>query len=399
MPRSTSTISAFLAALEHVAVRRPVTIDGLAGDGTTDDTAALQAAFSKGGDILLPPSRMRITTSLIINQSNTRVFGSGRSSVLLIKNENTRAITLSGERLSGVHLAGFEIQSHASTALSSAGLIHCDGTAIEGLTLEDITFDAPRHGMNAAFFKSRPKAEVNGLTVRGCKVLGTGRMGFEVIQHENREGIYGREISFIDNSIKNTGALGHGMAISVSGGLGSVTAARNFLEENSYCGIELAGPLDAVVVSENVFSGATGDLIKASNVGPLSHLSLSNNVSRRGTRGKVQLAQCHGAIIEGNNLDCSQLELFADNCTVIGNHIYASSTVALLLNNTSATKVFLNTLSTAQADNNWAVLRAYGSRAAGNVARDNSLIKGRGGVYFDQVDGASNNTFIDSILH
>jgi hypothetical protein len=58
--------------------QRDVRQYGAKGDGTTDDTVAIQAALTAGGNILFPPGTYKVTSSLLVT-SNTTVTGSGIS--------------------------------------------------------------------------------------------------------------------------------------------------------------------------------------------------------------------------------------------------------------------------------------------------------------------------------
>lgn len=63
---------------------------GATGDGTTDDTAAIQAAInavpSTGGTVLLPAGTYRVTSMLTIDTDNTVLSGVGAASVLQAPN-------------------------------------------------------------------------------------------------------------------------------------------------------------------------------------------------------------------------------------------------------------------------------------------------------------------------
>jgi hypothetical protein len=52
---------------------------GAKGDGTTDDTTAIQAAFTVGGSILVPTGTYKITADLTIGDSTNVTFASGAS--------------------------------------------------------------------------------------------------------------------------------------------------------------------------------------------------------------------------------------------------------------------------------------------------------------------------------
>jgi hypothetical protein len=61
---------------------------GATGDGTTDDTTAIQAALdavpSSGGTVLLPAGTYVITSTLVIDKENTVLEGVGTSSIIMI---------------------------------------------------------------------------------------------------------------------------------------------------------------------------------------------------------------------------------------------------------------------------------------------------------------------------
>src|SRR5258708_5906149 len=89
---------------------------GAKGDGTTDDTAAIQAAITAaqnagGGFVLLPPSTYIISSPLTITADNISLVGMGESSIL------TPAAGFSG----------------------AAMIYYAGGTGIHRLTIKDIS--------------------------------------------------------------------------------------------------------------------------------------------------------------------------------------------------------------------------------------------------------------------
>jgi len=96
---------------------------GAAGDGTTDDTGAIQAAIdavpSGGGTIIFPPGTYIVAptrTKGIIIRSNLRIAGSGAQSVIRIKDHSGDWPSLFSQR---------------------AG-----NNTVENVTVEDLTFDS-----------------------------------------------------------------------------------------------------------------------------------------------------------------------------------------------------------------------------------------------------------------
>src|SRR5262249_17284297 len=63
-----------LTPLTHIANVKEY---GAKGDGTTDDTEAIQAAIQAGQVILFPPGTYMITGDLVINKPNVTLLGLG----------------------------------------------------------------------------------------------------------------------------------------------------------------------------------------------------------------------------------------------------------------------------------------------------------------------------------
>lgn len=96
---------------------------GAAGDGTTDDTAAIQAAIdavpSGGGTIIFPPGTYIVAptrTKGIIIRSNLRIAGSGAESVIRIKDHSGDWPSLFSQKVGN--------------------------NTVENVTVEDLTFDS-----------------------------------------------------------------------------------------------------------------------------------------------------------------------------------------------------------------------------------------------------------------
>lgn len=110
------------------------------GDGSTDDTSAIQAAIddaeASGRIVFLPKGTFRITSTLVINTTGTVLRGAGRGSTILsFQGSNVDAIHISASycEVSGIYIR------HTGTPTAGAG-IKVDNSAafclFNGLSIE-----------------------------------------------------------------------------------------------------------------------------------------------------------------------------------------------------------------------------------------------------------------------
>lgn len=149
---------------------------GAKGDGTTDDTAAIQRALTaatSGKEVFLPAGSYLLSSGLAGQQSGVSLLGEGDASRLLI-----------GMR-QGIHVggAGVPVQDFAIRQLcfyGAPGKFNADGNGVahavlcdgaKNVVVEDVLFVAPGHAVYQA-------NQAVGLTVRRCRVTGYGRVCF-----------------------------------------------------------------------------------------------------------------------------------------------------------------------------------------------------------------------------
>lgn len=70
---------------------------GAVGDGTTDDSAAIQAAFNASQCVFFPEGYSYYLGAEVTPQSNSFIFGGGRESRILIKDGNTNGFNLTNK--------------------------------------------------------------------------------------------------------------------------------------------------------------------------------------------------------------------------------------------------------------------------------------------------------------
>lgn len=131
---------------------------GAAGDGVTDDTAAIQAALDNGGCVYFPAGTYRITGSLH-PKSNTKMFGCG-------------TITLDNRE--------------SSSSLYAVRIIGDTGNTLENITIDGLHFTcvnpgngASRNGITIGQTRGISSRVCNNITVSNCRVTGFNGRGID----------------------------------------------------------------------------------------------------------------------------------------------------------------------------------------------------------------------------
>jgi len=127
---------------------------GAVGDGTTDDTDAIQYALATGGPVYVPPGTY-LVSSLTIAVAGTRLFGAGPGSILRHTNAALNAITVTVDdvEISDLRMEGcatsatdekfaiYTESAHPATRLGIERVIFSGATSSLGFT-NAIKFDA-----------------------------------------------------------------------------------------------------------------------------------------------------------------------------------------------------------------------------------------------------------------
>ena len=124
---------------------------GAVGDGTTDDTAAIQAAINSGKSVYAPPGTY--LCNLTITTSGVRIIGAGRESTIFKNYGNSPVITIdnTGGSVRGAHIEGIYFSNRNSGTYTSADGIYIKGTIganeCDFHTFIDLTFLGFRYGV------------------------------------------------------------------------------------------------------------------------------------------------------------------------------------------------------------------------------------------------------------
>jgi hypothetical protein len=124
---------------------------GAVGDGTTDDTAAIQAAFDSfppgsstplltgGGTLFFPPGTYKVTETLTIPDQHVTIKGCGDSSVIDVAGENIAVFTLPGSLTAYRKIDIIDIRITGG----GGGVVAPVGGALVGGTLNNTFASAP----------------------------------------------------------------------------------------------------------------------------------------------------------------------------------------------------------------------------------------------------------------
>lgn len=157
---------------------------GAVGDGETDDTAAVQTAFDKGG-IISCNGKYRVTSTVFINRSYTTIQGSGMiigdleadGAILKCNPPNTDPLTIDHITIKDISITQVEGNTHKHTGIlvghevtGNYGFmdVYIDGVSIENLTHRGIHL----HGGTQSMSTARPYVTVTNSYINRCKGIG-----------------------------------------------------------------------------------------------------------------------------------------------------------------------------------------------------------------------------------
>lgn len=331
---------------------------GATGDGTTDDTAALQAAAdaAAGGLLWFPDGKYLLRRSLNI-RSNTRVTGAGRA-VLVQGADDINMMVVSDAvnvEVEGLMFDGGGRGSSPSTSLNIAFFSKDTSALAKNLRVRNCQFEAPFRqaiqiqGPGGGHYSSNVVLEGNYCRGSGDEALSLyfirhGEMSRNVIEDHTSEALKIADCDHFlvaDNQVAGRFTdLPHGPLIDV--GHSSSGVVRGNVLTGGVEGITLEKGVQGVSVIGNFCEGQGDQGITASvtkgDAEPLSQVVIANNIVRDSGISNILVAgqaapvarsiaiignACEGmrASPGGNNITISVV----DDVTVIGNICSGSS--------------------------------------------------------------------------
>ena len=149
---------------------------GAKGDGTTDDSPAIQAALDLQGQVYIPAGTYRIDTTLKI-KSNTKLYGDGIEATILVEGG-------SGTTLSGMHTSILENQAYFDNDAAGNDSMHVENIAFHGqrsTAVADGSATSSNKGIGGVYFKYASRSRIRDCYFKdgwcGFVITGT-RTGF-----------------------------------------------------------------------------------------------------------------------------------------------------------------------------------------------------------------------------
>lgn len=330
---------------------------GAKGDGSTDDTAAIQGAIAAaaGKTLEFPTGTYKLTAALNISTaSGLTLRGKGAT----LASTQPIIFNFSGAS-SGVTFDGFKFSTSDVSSVGVSGLITgIMAAALSNIRVFDCEFSAATSATNAIKFDvSNVASSLTGLEVAGSRFLNIGRMGVEIVNHTFDDLSRYEQVRIINNRFDTLGtATAFGQAVSFSGMGKNNAIVGNSISNTVDLAIELVGPW-TTTVANNTIRNLPTSAVGISQGKPLSAtlkpqgLVFSGNSIEGPTSGfAAQLAGMQDASVSGNVVTGNgkfSVET-SDYVTLTGNTIDVTNQVQFLTdtNVTSSGNLYANRTNT-----------------------------------------------------
>lgn len=378
---------------------------GAIGNGITDDSVALQSAFTyiSTNNYTLSLKGIYNIGSSTINVTGTglKIVGSAGAKItgtddILLWNSN---------ELINVKFENVTLESTGAIS-GSYGLFASQDKKIDGLYFTNCYFTAPTSSTNAIKIINEGVLTANNISFDNCVFKDIGRMAIE-FQNHVVDGTYRYFNVSIKNSLFNNmgNASIYGMAVSFSGQGSNLSIINNKIEQAEDMAIELVTGVKDVVISNNILTNLKSGCFPISFSGavPYYHtkVQISNNVIT--ANASINFYSSQNSSVTNNKffftgasgfLNCRDI---TDNL-ISGNTINSESTYAVYVEassglNSERNTFLSNTLSNRLSASNFSVIRFFGAGTINNAVYNNNLYKGTGGVYKDDASSATNNRY------
>jgi parallel beta-helix repeat protein len=168
-----------------------VTQYGATGDGTTNDTAAVQAAINGSLNVYFPPGTY--SCGQLTLRSNLNLVGAGQGVAILRHRSGTNAFGLFGTGVLGVRISGLTLDGNSAGNTTGGMGVRLEGVSshirIEDCRVTDWRFDGIASVSTGSYLdvvncriesNLRDGVSTTGTlsaSVQGCRIIGNGRFG------------------------------------------------------------------------------------------------------------------------------------------------------------------------------------------------------------------------------
>ena len=308
---------------------------GALGDGTTNDTTALNTALAVGGYIFFPAGTYLITTQLRYT-SNSYIVGAGRgktiiklkngsnpgSSIFMMVHETDGAVPASGDYVSNVTIAHMSFNGNTANNTGTVDGVTVSGCRdgilydIEAYNCSEVgivvssTFasDNIDHGFNAAYFCIAHNNTTDGFQMAtgllmGCRSYDNGANGMQVVAAYSTVSKQAYAIITGCSIYSNTS---HGITVAAQGGADQFPVTITGCSIHYNTGDGIAQVLEQGTISNNLitYNGEAGIRVTK------NYNNISNNIIKN--NGKVGASYTVGIMVVG---DRKYLNVMNNVCT------------------------------------------------------------------------------------
>ncbi|GAA3400046.1 right-handed parallel beta-helix repeat-containing protein [Paenibacillus hodogayensis] len=159
---------------------------GAKGDGSTDDTAAIQAALNSlagGGAVHLPSGTYIVSSALSIPYSKVKLMGSGSSTIVKAADSSNYETMIAASGLGGIEIADMVVDANQAnrpglTVRTVAILLaSCTDSSVDRCVVQNTVGGGGIPGVGIALGGNSTRCKVTGCILKDCGVAGKASDG------------------------------------------------------------------------------------------------------------------------------------------------------------------------------------------------------------------------------
>ncbi len=159
---------------------------GAKGDGSVNDTAAIQAAINSltsGGVVFLPASTYIVSSTLSIPYPNVKIMGSGNSTVIKAANTSNYETMILASGLNGIEVADLVVDANhgnrISLSIRTVGiyLASCIDSSVDNCTVQNTIGGNGIPGVGIALGGASVRCRITSCILKDCGVAGKAADG------------------------------------------------------------------------------------------------------------------------------------------------------------------------------------------------------------------------------
>jgi parallel beta-helix repeat protein len=305
---------------------------GAVGDGTTDDTSAIQAAINAASRIYFPEGTYKITDQaggygLLVNAANKHLVGAGLEIADLVYTSSTADRPAIKVTADDVHISGLRVDGTANATKAAQTTANCNGIVlvdVDECSIRNCQIVGGHYGIHLENTTTDPD-NLKHNVVEGCvirNVQSTGiivqRGQYTLVQGNNSEDCKIDGFKFAEGSqrnriLGNTSRNNGRDGFDVFDGFIDTILDGNLAEDNALNGFEIKGTYDGTysagdyvaresVISNNIaVANGTSGTYPGFSIQSVRNTTITGNSSIENTGSGYDLGTVQGCILSSNS--------------------------------------------------------------------------------------------------